>query len=110
MQQPSGALNSDAAVARFVQILRDLAPKDTGNLAFNAIRIEKTGEHSWKIYVHTDGKHTEGALDGIAPYQVYLNEQPTLPNGSPNKHYKWWEAAIELALEQMATMLGGKVE
>ncbi len=97
-------------MARFVQILRDLAPKDTGNLAFNAIRFEKTGEHSWKIYVHTEGNHTSGALDGIAPYQTYLNERPTLPNGRPNKNYQWWQAAIELALEEMAKILGGSVE
>lgn len=102
--------STDAAVARFVQILRDLAPKDTGNLAYNAIRFEKTGEHSWRIYVHTEGTHTPGALDGIAPYQVYLNELPTLPNGAPNKHYKWWETAIELALDEMATLMGGTIE
>ena len=111
MLQPSRSVNNtDMAVARFVQILRDLAPKDTGNLAYNAIRFEKTGEHSWKIYIHTEGKHASGTLDGIAPYQTYLNERLTLPNGRPNKHYKWWETAIELALEEMATMLGGKVE
>ena len=96
-------------MTRFVQILRELAPNDTGNLAENAIRFEKTGEYSWKIYVHTEGNHTPGAKDGIAPYQVYLNEYPTL-FGKKNKHYQWWQAAIELALEEMANLLGGTVE
>lgn len=103
-------LNVDGAVARFVQILRDLAPKDTGNLAYNAIRFEKVGERSYRIYVHVEGEHSPGSMDGIAPYQVYLNESPTLPNGQPNRHYKWWETAIELAMGEMATLLGGEIE
>lgn len=110
LQSSRSVTTADMAVARFVQILRDLAPKDTGNLAFNAIRFEKTGERSWKIYIHTEGEHSPGSLDGIAPYQVYLNDRPTLPNGKPNKHYQWWPTAIELALEEMANLLGGTVE
>ena len=88
------AQDFDRSIFRFVQILRDLAPKDTGNLAYNAIRYEKTGEHSYKIYVNLD----------IAPYQVYLNE-PT-----KSKHHKWWEAATELAIEEVARLLKASVQ
>ncbi|MBQ8357874.1 MAG: hypothetical protein IJX39_08735 [Clostridia bacterium] len=91
-------------MARFVQILRELAPYRTGNLALNAIRFEKTGPNSYKVYIHIEGEHTPGARDGIAPYQVFLNENPK------SKHHQWWQAAIELALEEMANELGGKVE
>lgn len=84
----------DAAVWRFMQIIKELAPYRTGNLAYNAIRYEKTGEHSYKIYVNLD----------IAPYQVYLNEPET------SKHYQWWETAVELALEQVAAELKAVVQ
>ena len=67
----------ETAIAAFVQTLRDLAPYDTGNLALNAIRYEKTGPGQYKIYVDLN----------IAPYQVYLNENPK------NKHHDWWQAA-----------------
>ena len=97
------AQDFDRAIFRFVQILRDLAPKDTGNLAYFAIRYEKTGEHSYKIYVHTEGEHTPGRMDGIAPYQVYLDQ-------GQGKHRGWWQAAVELALEEVANLLKGSVE
>lgn len=87
------------AVERFVQILRDLAPKDTGNLAYNAIKYEKVSEREYRIYIDLE----------IAPYQVYVNESPTLTNGTPNKNYGWWEAAIELAIEEMARLLEGEI-
>ena len=86
-------ISIDGAIERFVQLLKDLAPYDTGNLALNAIRYEKTGEQSYKIYVNLQ----------IAPYQVYLNENPK------SKHHDWWQAAIELALEEIAGMLGGEL-
>ena len=92
------------AIERFVQLLRELAPRDTGNLAYNAIRFEKTGEHSYKVYINIHGEHTKGVRDGIAPYQVYLNENPK------SKHHDWWQAAIELALEEIAGMLGGEID
>lgn len=89
-----------AAVVRFVQILRDLAPKDTGNLAYNAIKFEQLNEREWKIYVD----------EAIAPYQKHVNDNPTLSNGKPNPNYQWFEAAIELAVEEIATLLGGTLE
>lgn len=93
----------DILVAYFVQVLRDLAPKRTGNLAYNAIRVERVSGGAYKIYVQTEGEHKAGALDGIAPYQKYLNENPK------SRHYQWWQAAIERAIEELATKAGGKV-
>ena len=86
-------ISIDVAIERFVQLLKDLAPYDTGNLALNAIRYEKTGEHSYKIYVNLQ----------IAPYQVYLNENPK------SKHHDWWQKKIKIALEEIAGMLGGEL-
>ena len=87
------------AVERFVQILRDLAPKDTGNLAYNAIKYEKLSEREYQIYVDLD----------VAPYQVFVNENPTLVNGEKNPNKGWWEAAIELAIEELARLLNGEI-
>ena len=87
------------AVARFVQILRDLAPKDTGNLAYNAIQYEQVSEREHRIYIDLE----------IAPYQIHVNENDTLGNGKPNPNKGWWEAAIELAIEEMARLLEGEI-
>lgn len=90
----------DQAILRFVQILRELAPYRTGNLALNGIRYEKLGKGRYKI--HVDLK--------IAPYQVYVNERATYQSGKKNPNYKWWEAALELAFDELAKMLGGTIE
>ncbi|MBE6555522.1 MAG: hypothetical protein E7663_04740 [Ruminococcaceae bacterium] len=98
------------AVDRFVQVLRELAPKDTGNLAYNAIRVESVGVGRWRIYVNMTGEHRSRALDGIAPYQKYVNDSPTLSNGQSNKNYHWWEKAVELAAEELAKALKGSID
>lgn len=46
------------------EILRKLAPIDTGNLRYNAIRIEMPDEDTIVIYVD----------ESIAPYMPYTNE------------------------------------
>ena len=88
------------AVDRCVQILRDLAPKDTGNLAYNAIRYERVNEREYRIYIDLE----------IAPYQVYVNESETLSNGERNPNKGWWETAIELAIEEMARLMKGEIQ
>ncbi len=47
-----------------LNILKSLAPIDTGNLRYNAIRIEWTNENSFELYVD----------ERIAPYMPYTNE------------------------------------
>jgi len=47
-----------------LNILTSLAPIDTGNLRYNAIRIEWINENSFELYVD----------ERIAPYMPYTNE------------------------------------
>lgn len=93
-----------------VSIIKDLAPKDTGNLAYNAIRVERTAPNEYRIYVSVEGEHKPRALDGIAPYQVYVNDRVTLVNGKRNPNYKWWESAVDLAVEEAAKHFNGEIQ
>lgn len=90
-----------------VDRLRNLAPKDTGNLAFNSIELVMNGEDKIEIYVSLPK----------APYMPYTNE-PWLADRWINKKTKkkainpneaWWNDAIVLIMEELAKMLGGKL-
>ena len=93
----------DAAADFFVQLLKEAAPKRTGNLAYHAIKKERVSDTEIKIYVNVEGVHTKNALDGIAPYQRYINEKPE------SKHYHWWERTIDRSIDVLAEKLGGDV-
>lgn len=71
--------------ARAVRQLRRLAPKDTGNLANNAIKYEFIG-NTCKIYVD----------EAIAPYMPFTNEPWISPkwNGKKNPNEKWFDDAV----------------
>ena len=73
-------------------------PYDLGNLKYNSLMCEKTGEYEYSIFIDLE----------IAPYQRYLNDYENIPirvkkAGSEdgveeyetryyrNKHYQWWE-------------------
>lgn len=91
--------------------IKSLAPYDTGNLALNAIRLERTAPNEYRIYVSVDGEHTPKSMDGIAPYMVYVNEKPTLGKGNKtNPNYQWWENAIETALAEGSKFLKGELK
>lgn len=84
-------------------VLRRGAPKDTGNLAYNSIRISKTGRNSWVIYVD----------ENIAPYMKYTNEnwnnfRPPL-QGKKNPNEKWWNKNADKFAQRLAKSLGGKI-
>ena len=84
-----------------VDRLRNLAPKDTGNLAFNSIELVMNGENKIEIYVSLPK----------APYMPYTNE-PWLSkkwNGKKNPNEAWWNGAIVLIMEELSKMLGGKL-
>lgn len=93
----------DAAALFIKQCIQEVAPYDTGNLANNALRFERKSDREVVVYINTEGDHKQGALDGIAPYQRYLNELPK------SVHYKWWEDAVNAAIHKLADKLGGDV-
>ena len=82
-------------------VRRAVVPKDTGNLAYNAIQFEWIGTkfHWW---VNED----------IAPYMVYTNEPWTSPrwHGKKNPNEGWWERAVELFTRTLAAKLKGEIK
>ena len=90
-----------AACEYAVAALKGCAPVDTGNLKYNAVRIEWVSEKECKIYVD----------ESIAPYMPYTNEPWISPrwNGKKNPNEKWWQNACELAIGEIANYLGGEL-
>ena len=86
-------------VDRFTELLRLLAPKDTGTLAFDSIRIEWNGKNEARIYVDKE----------IAPYMPYTNEPWVADrwNGKQNPNEAWWQNAIKQIIEQLNDEFGG---
>lgn len=84
-----------------VTMLRLYAPKDTGNLAFNAIKYEFIGNDTCKIYVD----------ESIAPYMPFTNEPWESPrwNGKKNPNEKWFDNATEKIAEYLARRLKGEL-
>jgi hypothetical protein len=81
--------------------LRNLAPKDTLNLAFNSIILVMTAKNEIKISVSLKQ----------ASYMPYTNE-PWLAdkwNGKKNPNEQWWNDAIVLILQELEQMTGGKL-
>lgn len=82
-----------------VQSLRELAPKDTGNLAYNAITIQFPTPDTCVIYVD----------EAIAPYMPYTT-YPWLSSkwqGKKNPNEGWWEDAVSYIAEQVNKQLKG---
>ena len=88
-------------------LIRNKAPKRTGNLAFNAIKVEDKGNGVWEIWV--DGEPPD---IGIAPYMPYTNEPWISPkwHGKKNPNEKWFDRVASEIVDLVATRLGGHVE
>lgn len=98
--------------------LKQVTPKDTGNLAYNATRYEPLSAQAVRIYVNTRGDHKSESRDGIAPYFVYVNymksRKRTDRNGNvvikPNRNYHYWDDAIDAQVKEIARIVGGDVK
>lgn len=68
--------------------IRNFAPKDTGNLAYNAIKFRWFNNNEFHIWVD----------EGIAPYMVYTNEPWISPKwkGKKNPNEKWWDNITDI--------------
>lgn len=83
-----------------VEWLRSFAPKDTGNLAYNAIKISFPAENVCEIYIN----------ESIAPYMKFT-EYPWLSlkwNGKKNPNEGWFENAAKMIYYGLAEKLSGK--
>lgn len=85
-----------------VRELRGLAPRDTGNLAINAIKMEMVSPSVCLIYVD----------ESIAPYMPYTTRPWVAPrwNGKKNPNEGWWQAACEQIAERVAKKINGTIE
>lgn len=96
-----------------VQLLRKFAPKDTGNLAFNAIKYEWLNPRQFRIYVDVgDVGIVQNRVSGIAPYMPYTNEKwiSDYWKGKTNPNENWWNNAADFICMYVANRLGGKLE
>ena len=80
--------------------LRGFAPKDTGNLAYNAIKIEFPSTKECLIYVD----------ESIAPYMPFTTRPWVSPrwNGKKNPNEDWWQMAGVNIYERLRRELKGK--
>lgn len=106
----------DRVFLRAIDELRKKAPKDTGNLAFNAIKYRWNSPTQFEIYVDVGDTQAfvEGAplIRGRAPYMPFTNEVWLSPrwNGKKNPNEDWWNNAIEEIIKFIAKELGGELK
>ena len=95
---------ADELMNILLNIFREEAPKDTGNLAYAAIRLEERGSGIYAIV----------ADENIAPYMKYTNENwsnfayPLQGKKNPNEH--WFDKTVQIAINMLATLLGGFIK
>jgi hypothetical protein len=86
----------DALCHKILWLVKSSSPIKTGNLRFNAIKIEFVSDDECHIYV--DGEIDEnGNKSGIAPYMVFTNEPWLSPRwkGAKNPNERWWDNLAE---------------
>lgn len=90
-----------AAVTAAYNAFRAIVPIDTGNMRYNATRLESVGNGVFKIRVS----------EAVAPYVPYTNEPWISPrwNGKKNPNEGWFESGTELVATVLAQNLGGTV-
>lgn len=92
----------DRVCMELVKIIRERAPRDTGNLADNGVRYVWEDEETFTIYID----------ESIAPYMPYTNEPWISPkwNGKKNPNEAWWQDAINLCIEHFTNVYKGELE
>ena len=82
-------------------VLKLFAPKDTGNLSLNAIRLVQVKPDEWQIIIGGE----------IAPYAVYTNEkwQSQRWAGKRNPNEGWVNRAIESATPNLNLIMSGAI-
>ena len=101
---------------KITEEMRRLAPKDTGNLAYNAIQMKMNSANECEISV--SGNSIKSLNDGsyikfgIAPYMPFTNEKWISPkwNGRKNPNEGWFEKAVQNACEMIAKKYEGVVK
>ena len=83
------------------QVLKVFAPKDTGNLSLNAIRIVQVSPSKYQIIIGGE----------IAPYAVYTNAEWVAQRwaGKVNPNQGWVNRAIDNAKPVLMSILSGAI-
>ena len=106
----------DKVFLEAIEQLRKQAPKDTGNLRYNAIKYRWVSDSRFEIYVDVGDTDAfvskQKFLLGQAPYMPFTNEEWISPrwNGKKNPNQDWWNKAIEKVIQFIARRLGGLLE
>jgi hypothetical protein len=92
-------INTDLLRLRCSAMVKESAPIDTGNLAFNSIRSIRS-PYGFKII----------QLGAIAPYGAMLNAGTFTKEGVPliTQHIGWWERARDAVMEYAYAELNGQ--
>lgn len=90
----------DRVCMELVRIIRERAPRDTGNLADNGVKFVWEDENTFTIYID----------ETQAPYMPYTNEPWISPkwNGKKNPNEAWWQDAIELCKKHLISKYKGE--
>ena len=83
------------------QVLKIFAPKDTGNLSLNGIRIVQVAPSKYQIIIGGE----------IAPYAVYTNAEWVAQRwgGKVNPNQGWVNRAIDNAKPVLMSILSGAI-
>ena len=90
-------------INRLVEAIRSVSPIDTGNLRYNAIRVEFLDENTCRIYVD----------EAIAPYMPYTTEPWVSPkwHGKKNPNEGWWQIkATEVVKTTIREILNDRID
>lgn len=82
--------------------LRTRAPKRTGNLAFNGVRLVFVSKKEALLYVD----------EAVAPYMPFTNEPWLSPywNGKKNPNEGWFDRSAEAIAEMISSIAKGNIK
>ena len=86
---------------------RELAPKDTGHLAFNAIKGVWVNDRHFKIYIDRDVLVNQPNITGKVANHYYAK---TINDKTNYKTYGWVEKTGRQIAEYIANRIGGVIK
>ena len=91
------------ACDKAVKAVKKVAPRKSGHLADNGVRIEYPSPNICRIYVDTTT---------MAPYMPYTNEPWISPkwNGKKNPNEGWWQGTLPMVCNIIAQELKGVIK
>lgn len=84
-------------LSRAFWVLKNSSPFRTGNLRYNAIKLESLGRNEWRIFVD----------EKIAPYMPFTNEKWVSEkwHGKQNPNEGWFDNGVEKIVNYIAYSL-----